>query len=124
MPVDPSPARPTVAAGLADPQSSLRATQELLALRKTHPALGASGEFRELYAEAGAWPVVYERALGSERILVALNPTGTAREVRLPASLTLAAVRALAGEASAFVRRAEGWTVTLPPVSYAVVMTE
>ncbi|HOF09157.1 MAG TPA: alpha-glucosidase C-terminal domain-containing protein, partial [Opitutaceae bacterium] len=124
LPVDPSPTRPAVAAGLADPHSSLRATQELIALRKTHPALGASGEFRELYAEAGQWPVVYERALGSERIIVSLNPTDTARQVRLPASLAMSAVRALAGEAAAFVRRAEGWTVTLPPVSYAIVKAE
>ena len=124
LPVDPSPARPTVAGAMADPQSSLRATQELIALRKTHPALGASGEFCEIYAEAGQWPVVYERALGSERILVALNPTDTAREVRLPASLTMASVCALVGEASAFVRRGDGWAVTLPPVSYAIVKAE
>ena len=51
-------------------------------------------------------------------------PPAGGREARLPASLTLAAVRALAGEASAFVRRAEGWTVTLPPVSYAIVRAE
>jgi maltose alpha-D-glucosyltransferase/alpha-amylase len=108
----------------ADPGSSLYAVRELIALRHAHPALGASGDFTTLLAEAGKLPFVYERAKGGERILVALNPSAQPCEARLPAEVSAASLRVLAGETAAFRREAQGWTVNLPPVSYAVVMVE
>jgi len=124
LPVDPAAQRPTVAAGLADPQSSLNATRALIALRKAHPALGASGEFKEIYAEKDQPAFVFERAWGGERILVALNPAGTAYEVKLPATVKAKALRNLAGEPGAFRHEGDAWIVRLPAVSFAVVVAE
>jgi hypothetical protein len=75
-------------------------------------------------AEAGKLPFVYERSKSGERILVALNPSAQPCEARLPAEVNAASLRALAGETAAFRREAQGWTVNLPPVSYAVVRVE
>jgi maltose alpha-D-glucosyltransferase/alpha-amylase len=121
LPIDPAADRPTVAAQEANPDSSLHAVRTLIALRKTHPALGASGDFTPIPGEAGRRLFVFERVKGGERILVALNPSAQPDEARLPASVGGAGLRALAGEATAFQRAGPGWKVTLPPVSYAVV---
>ncbi|MFI5357496.1 MAG: alpha-amylase family glycosyl hydrolase [Opitutales bacterium] len=120
LPVDPSPDRPTVAAERADPASPLHVVENLIALRKAHPALGASGDYQTLCAAPTGGIYAYERAQGGERILVALNPAAAPAEARLPASMQAASVRALAGEAGAFTRDAQGWKVTLPGESYAI----
>ncbi len=145
LPIDPCADRPTVAAGLADPQSALRTAQALIALRKAHPALGASGDFEALVAEKNCWPFVFRRSKDGETILVALNPTSETVTAQLPAdavgrcfspprSTSQAAespqprrpegaphVTDLLGEPHAFTRAGQTWTVTLPPVSFAVV---
>ena len=43
LPIDPSPARPTVAAEERDPQSILNYVKGLIALRRQTPALGTHG---------------------------------------------------------------------------------
>jgi len=116
--------RPSVAAQETDSASSLHAVRELIALRKAHAALGASGDFTTLVAEAGKLPFVYERAKSGERILVALNPSAQPCAVPLPAGFGAPSLRALAGETAAFRRAGQGWTVQLPAVSYAVVRVE
>jgi maltose alpha-D-glucosyltransferase/alpha-amylase len=124
LPIDPAADRPTVAAQEADPGSSLRAVRMLIALRKAHAALGASGDFTAVLAEAGKLPFVYERAKDGEQILVALNPSAQPCAARLPATVNAASLGTLAGETTAFGREASGWMVNLPPVSYAVVRCE
>jgi maltose alpha-D-glucosyltransferase/alpha-amylase len=124
LPVDPAADRPSVAAEASDPQSSLNATRALIALRKAHPALGASGEFREVLAMKDQLPFVFERAKGDERILVALNPAGVACERKLPTAFAAKSVRNLAGEAGTFVRDGDTWLVRLPAVSFAVVQID
>jgi maltose alpha-D-glucosyltransferase/alpha-amylase len=121
LPLDPSPARPTVAAQLADPSSPLQILKSLIELRRAHPALGASGGFATLVAGDGL-PCVFERALEGERVIVALNPAGSPSATRLPSQIDPAAFQVLAGESGAFRRDGEGWAVALPPVSYAVVL--
>lgn len=121
LPIDPAGDRPTVAAELADPASSLNATRALIALRKAHPALGASGDFETVLVPEKGWPFVFRRAKGNEEILVALNPAATAGTAALPKNLDLTGMQPLAGEASAFRREAGGWHVVLPPESFAVV---
>ena len=120
LPVDPAPDRPTVAAQQGGPSSPLNTVRALIALRKAHPALQASGTFTAVVAEAGRLPFVFERTGGGERILVALNPAAQPCELRLPATVGFAEARTLAGEAGAFQGDAEGWSVKLPAVSYAV----
>ncbi|WP_236023593.1 alpha-amylase family glycosyl hydrolase [Bifidobacterium miconis] len=94
-------ARPNVAAQTGDPSSLLETVRSLIALRHAHPALQADGDVRFLYAEDHAYPLVYERtaqasgdakaagnpnsaadantitAATGERIIVAINPSGT-----------------------------------------------
>jgi maltose alpha-D-glucosyltransferase/alpha-amylase len=124
LPVPAAEDRPSVAAQRDVPDSALNTVRALIALRHAHPALGASGDFTTIMAEAGKLPFVYERSKSSERILVALNPSAQPCEARLPAEVNAASLRALAGETAAFRREAQGWTVNLPPVSYAVVRVE
>jgi maltose alpha-D-glucosyltransferase/alpha-amylase len=131
LPVDPAPDRPTVAAQEGDPASTLNTVRALIALRQAHPALQASGTFTAVVARAGELPFVYERAKGDERILVAVNPAALPCEVRLPegvgvnAAQELAGIdRTLAGEPDALRVDERGWSVKLPPVSYAVVKLE
>jgi maltose alpha-D-glucosyltransferase/alpha-amylase len=124
LPVPAAADRPSVAAQEADPASSLHAVRELIVLRKAQAALGASGDFTTIVAQAGKLPFVYERTKGGERILVALNPSAQPCAVPLPPRVNAPSLRALAGETAAFRRTAQGWTVQLPAVSYAVVKVE
>lgn len=121
LPVDPAADRPTVAAQLADPHSLLRTTQALIALRKAHPALGASGEFEPLVAEKDAWPFVFRRSAAGETILIAVNPTGQPVTAPVPPAVAAAVATPLLGEPAAFRRTGDTWTVALPPVSFAIV---
>lgn len=118
--VDPSPERPNVATQLADATSPLRAVQRFIALRRAHPALGASGDFRALLADAGQ-PIVYLRTREHDRVLVALNPTDRPLAGVLPADLDLSHATSLDGETHALTGAAGAWRVELPPLSYAII---
>jgi glycosidase len=83
LPVDPSESRPDVATEENDPESILNFTRALLKLRREHPALANSSDFRPLYAQAGRYPFVYLRSTGraslsrtadSESIIISINP--------------------------------------------------
>jgi maltose alpha-D-glucosyltransferase/alpha-amylase len=121
LPIDPAAGRPTVAAQLADPASSLNLTRTLIALRKAHPALGASGDFETVLVAKNGWPFVFRRAKDGEEILVALNPTAKACEAALPRNIKAGELQSLAGETTAFRRKGNAWRVVLPPASFAVV---
>ena len=85
LPVESEPQERTVAAAERDPDSVLHFVRRLTALRHAHPALGADGGFRPLFAETKRYPFVYERASGDERFWIAVNPSGAAVSVPLPA---------------------------------------
>jgi maltose alpha-D-glucosyltransferase/alpha-amylase len=121
LPIDPAADRPTVAAQLADPASSLNLTRTLIALRKAHAALGASGDFETVLIAKSGWPFVFRRAKDGEVILVALNPTAKPCEAALPRTFKASELQSLAGEAIAFRREGNAWRVALPPASFAVV---
>jgi maltose alpha-D-glucosyltransferase/alpha-amylase len=70
LPVDPDPARPTVAGQRADQDSLLHTVRELIALRRAHPELGAGGSVEIL---SDGYPLVYLRG---GRFLVVVNPSG------------------------------------------------
>ena len=120
LPPEPGADRPSVAAQRGKPDSVLETVRSLIALRRSHPALGAGGDYRTLSAETGQ-ALVYLRSKGAQRIVVALNPIGKPVQARLPADLDAGAVRTLAGRDGAFERDGDGWRVTLPAVSYAIV---
>ena len=76
LPVDPGPARPTVAAQEGDPTSTLTLVRELLALRRATPALRGRASIRVVHE---GYPFAYVRG---ESHLVVVNPR------REPATLT------------------------------------
>jgi maltose alpha-D-glucosyltransferase/alpha-amylase len=121
LPIDPAADRPTIAAQLADPASSLNLTRTLIALRKAHPALGASGDYETVLVAKNGWPFIFRRANDGEEILVALNPTAKKCEAALPRDIKAGEMQSLAGEATAFRRKGNAWRVVLPPASFAVV---
>lgn len=104
LPVDPDPARPTVAAQRADPGSILHLVRDLIALRRAHPDLGTRGDTEVLHA---GYPFVYRRG----GFTVAVNPRATAASVPLaagPGSLLLGSAGHTAG------------TLDVPPFGYAI----
>ncbi|MBS0534692.1 MAG: DUF3459 domain-containing protein [Proteobacteria bacterium] len=70
LPLDADHARMNVETLRAQPRSLLKLYHALLALRRRHRAL-TSGSFKLISADAHT--LVYERALGAERLVVALN---------------------------------------------------
>ncbi|MCW2526126.1 MAG: putative alpha amylase [Pseudonocardiales bacterium] len=68
LPIDPSPDRPTVAAQLNDPDSTLSLVKALIALRRATPALGGRSPITVLNA---SYPFVYMRG---DTHLVVINP--------------------------------------------------
>ena len=89
LPLDPDPERPNVARECADPDSLLNLTRRLIALRRSHEALGGDGEYRTLESAERDAPWIYTRSFGSERFLVVLNPckTGFSRRFELPGTM-------------------------------------
>lgn len=75
--LDQDPDRPTVQKQMADPNSLYHEIKKLIATRQAHPALQNKGEISFLYAAPSAYPLVYLRTCGEERILVAVNPSGS-----------------------------------------------
>jgi maltose alpha-D-glucosyltransferase/alpha-amylase len=78
LPLDADPGRPTVSVQEADPQSLLNFVRKLVALRKTHPALGQAATLERLPAGPRHYPAIYLREAQGKRLLVALNPSGEA----------------------------------------------
>jgi maltose alpha-D-glucosyltransferase/alpha-amylase len=74
LPIDPQARRPTVRAQEGQPRSLLSHVRQLIALRKSSPALGAKGKMTPVFAEPGQYPFVYLRQWRREKFLVALNP--------------------------------------------------
>lgn len=74
LPVDPSPAAPDVASQEGDPGSHLNLVRALLELRRKHPALGNTGDFRVLFARKNRYPFVYERTAKGEQFVMVFNP--------------------------------------------------
>jgi maltose alpha-D-glucosyltransferase / alpha-amylase len=131
LPIDPRPERPNVAGQTDDPGSLLNQVRVLIALRKQHPALCAGAEFSVLYAEAGQYPLVYERRVanaatprpaseGADRLVVAINPSGRPVQVELPAGLSRAAPVTLYGADGVFSAATGGWSLSMPAVSAGV----
>jgi alpha-glucosidase len=86
LPLGPDWRTRNVAAEAVAPGSPLALHRALLALRRAHPAL-AIGDFALIEAEGDV--LAYERRLGDERIVVALNLGGEAQPFVLPAGRLL-----------------------------------
>ncbi len=117
LPIDPAPDAPTVEEQERDPDSLLNLTRSLLALRRTHPALGNVGAFRPVHAEKGKVPFVYERSLGRDRFWIAINPTSRKLRLALPALKSTETVLALEADLTSASRAA---VLSMAPVSFGI----
>jgi maltose alpha-D-glucosyltransferase/alpha-amylase len=78
LPLDPAPDRPNVADSLTDPDSLLNRVQRLIALRRTHPALGSTADVEVL---SDTYPLAYRR--GTDHLVV-VNPRQEAARITIP----------------------------------------
>lgn len=97
IPLDPRTDRPTVAAQETDDNSLLNHVRRLTALRRKTPALGNGGGFEPLHAKPGKCPFIHMRTAGSQRVVVAVNPSSESVTARFPLTGHPAAFRMLAG---------------------------
>lgn len=63
-----------VAAQMSDESSLLHTMKNLIALRKSSPALCADGEIEFVNRRHNGYPLVYRRWLGSDEFLICINP--------------------------------------------------
>ncbi|MCF7863662.1 MAG: hypothetical protein K9L89_02600 [Kiritimatiellales bacterium] len=83
LPLDKSKARPLVSEQENDPDSLLNFVRQLIALRKTFPALGTRGKLVVLHADPDGSAVVYMRSWKGRKLVVALNPADRNETVSL-----------------------------------------
>ena len=88
LPLDPAPERPDVASQQADPGSLWQAVRTLVALRRREAALAADASVERLDEGAG-YPLVYLRAAGEDRVLVAIMAAEGPARFELAAGLTV-----------------------------------
>lgn len=79
---DESIGRPTVKAQMQDKDSLWNEIERLIALRKQHTTLQSWGKIEIVHARKNAYPFAYLRYDGSEKLLVVLNPSDKAVELR------------------------------------------
>jgi glycosidase len=84
LPVDQREDAPNVADAEQQRESLLHGIRALVDLRRRHKALGAHANFAPLYARENTYPFIYQRSLGDETVIVALNPS------RAPVSVDIA----------------------------------
>ena len=114
-----------------DPESILNWTRELIALRKTSEALWADSKFLPIFHEEQPYPMIYLRTNGIETFLIALNPTGTRKSVKVNAEVAeyRSATKDIKGNVvpvktlgkGSYKRTPKGDTITLEPTSGIIV---
>ncbi len=75
LPLGEKSSRVSVASQEKDPNSLLNFTRRLIAIRRKYAALGGEGEFHPLFVRKNTYPMIFERKLGNERFVVAVNPS-------------------------------------------------
>lgn len=75
LPYDTSKSAPTVSTQEKDPASLLSFMRKLVKLHKSESALSNFAAFVPVYARKDKYPFVFLRVFGSEKLLVALNPS-------------------------------------------------
>lgn len=104
----------------ADPSSLLNRVKNLIALRRSDPALGATAEFRILHCESNACPLVYLRTRGTREVMVCLNPSAAPVRVDLHGAFSKSGP-CLAGAAVEVAPSSASTTcLEMPGASYAI----
>ncbi len=120
LPIDPAKNRPTIRAQETDPESLLNYFRLLSKLRREHPALGGDGDFEPLYAEKNQYPFVYQRKLGAETIVVAVNPSAQAVSADIRPGKVIPNPRSLSSHGATVERTKSGWKITMAGISFGV----
>ena len=121
LPIDPSPARPTVAAEERDPQSILNYVKGLIALRRQTPALGTQGAWRFESDVEQPYPMVYARALDGQKYLVALNPSKRSATARFASEGAAAEAVYGTGDGAKYTSKNGLSTLKMKPVSAVIL---
>ena len=85
LPVDNAPSFPNVAEQLTDKNSVLNYVTDLIALRKSTPALGVEGDWKYVGDMDNPYPMIYARTLGSQKYVVVFNPSARTVSGTIPA---------------------------------------
>jgi len=120
LPVDSAKSRPTVQSEDSDPGSLLNHVRSLIKLRRQYPALGADGEFKPLFAEANRYPFIYQRKLGTETIVIAVNPSGKPVNVTIARPKAESAPVAIDARGATIERGKSTWEFRMEGVSYGI----
>lgn len=83
LPLDSQPSRPSVESATEDKNSLWHEIENLIKIRRKHPALGTYGKIEFIYAEKNRYPFVYLRFADNENILVAVNPSAKEEKVNV-----------------------------------------
>ena len=84
LPVATDGGKITVAAEEKDPNSLLNYARRLVKLRHATPALGNLADWKLVSNLKQPYPMVYQRTMGGQTCIVALNPSGKAVKASLP----------------------------------------
>jgi maltose alpha-D-glucosyltransferase/alpha-amylase len=120
LPVDQLPGAASVAAQEKDPESLLNQVRRLIHIRRERSELFADGEYKTIYAKKNAYPYVFMRRLGRERVLVVLNPSRRSVNVTLASGLHSAEL--LAGSCVRLSESKKGTNLCAKGISYAVFL--
>lgn len=84
IPLDPGNDRPDVASQMEETDSLYNTVKKLISVRQAHSALQGDGKIEFLYAGDHTYPLVFERSLAEEKVLVIINPSGKEQECQVP----------------------------------------
>jgi maltose alpha-D-glucosyltransferase/alpha-amylase len=121
IPQDPDKERITVEKSEIDSNSLLNYMKVLIALRGKHNALGADGTWVLVSDLDNPYPMVYERKLGSDRCLIAINPSSRTVSIDLP--LLSAMPNKIGGNCKKYLckQTKKGYNITLSPISTVIL---
>lgn len=121
LPIDPDPSAPNVADQEKSPQSLLNQVRRLIRLRHTYPALAADGRFTPLYVKPHAYPLIYQRQLGRDRFVIALNPAARPCQSSCRVQLSAAPPQTLIAARAACRHQKQKLAFDMKGVSYIIV---
>jgi glycosidase len=120
LPVDKRPGRPTVENQDGSHRSLLSFVRRMIALRRATPALSNNGLFAPVYAKKSAYPFIYQRTLGKERYVIAVNPSGDAVKVSFVIAKSPRGLEHVVGKGSAVRKSGARYVCEMSGVSYGV----
>jgi maltose alpha-D-glucosyltransferase/alpha-amylase len=113
LPIDTAIDRPSVSQQENSSGSLLQRVRNLVAIRKDHPALQASAQFKILFAQPGICPLIYQRSDEDETFIIAINPSAQDVDTDIP-SVNDTVLQTLYGPHNVFHLENNNWKIHLP----------